>query len=226
MSSSLSGGSVATRGREAADPVAEVAPLDAAKAVSGALIDVAEGAASGTVLVACAVRDTNSGAQSHAVFPSGALVSVGAGAASLEVLIGGALDRADETAASAGVWVGDVVGGFDADAAPPASLVGLIAGGADKGATSAASTIGGTVRGVSTGAVSPEVLVAGALGLTEAFGRLGQCQAAYIISDIFWRRHRRGARQEFGQVVRCTWFINHIECVFGEAKSSSHQASA
>jgi len=27
-------------------------------------------------------------------------------------------------------------------------------------------------------------------------------------------------------VVRCTWFINHIECVFGEAKSPSHQASA
>jgi len=27
-------------------------------------------------------------------------------------------------------------------------------------------------------------------------------------------------------VVRCTWFINHIERVLGEAKSPSHQASA
>ena len=44
--------------------------------------------------------------------------------------------------------------------------------------------------------------------------------------NIFWRRHRRGARQKVGQVVRCTWFINHIECVFGEANSPSHQASA
>jgi len=44
--------------------------------------------------------------------------------------------------------------------------------------------------------------------------------------DIFWRRHRGGARQEVGQVVRCTWFVNHIECVLGEVKFPSHQASA
>jgi len=60
----------------------------------------------------------------------------------------------------------------------------------------------------------------------QAVGSLGQCQERYIIMDIFWLRHCRGARQEVGQVVRCTWFINHIEYVFGKANSSSHQASA
>jgi len=29
--------------------------------------------------------------------------------------------------------------------------------------------------------------------LHQAVGRLGQCQARYVIMDIVWRRHRRGA---------------------------------
>jgi len=122
-SSSFPGEGVTTSGGNAADPVADVAPLDAAKAVGGGLRNIGAGAASAAVLLACAVGGTDAGAQSRAEFVGGAVGGIGAGAESPNVLVGGAVGRADATAASMVVLLGDAVGGVDADAVPPAVLV-------------------------------------------------------------------------------------------------------
>jgi len=50
----------------------------------------------------------------------------------------------------------------------------------------------------------------------QAVGRLGQCKAWDIIVDIFDGGVIVRSGQEVWVVVRCTGFVLHIECIFGQ----------
>ena len=59
----------------------------------------------------------------------------------------------------------------------------------------------------------------------KAVGRLGQCKAWDIIVDIFDGGVIVRSGQEDWGVVRCTGFLLHFECIFGQPKAPSHQAA-
>jgi len=50
----------------------------------------------------------------------------------------------------------------------------------------------------------------------QAVGRLGQCKAWDIVVDIFDGSVVVRSGQEVWGVVRCTGFVLHVECIFGQ----------